>query len=151
MKKAEELLAELLETLKKADSKEKTTKTYKGYVNASSIDENTEPKASFDTVEEAAEWAMKQGDNLVTIVNQNFEKVYSDFPNIKTKKVVIRISTDNDTTALKGAKIGQIAMSQFIDTFVDDEHILATSGETRINKKSDKPNTFDITIFKKED
>ena len=48
MKKAEELLAELLETLKKADSKEKTTKAYKGYVNASSIDEDTEPKASFE-------------------------------------------------------------------------------------------------------
>ena len=151
MKKAEELLANLLETLKKANSKENTTKAYKGYVNASSIDEDTEPKASFDTVEEAAEWAMKQGDNLVTIINQDFEKVYSDFPNIKTKKNVIRISTDNDITALKIAKIGQIAMSGFIDTFVDDEHILATSGETRINKKSDKPNTFDITIFKKED
>lgn len=151
MKKAEELLAELLETLKKADSKEKTTKAYKGYVNTSSIDEDTEPKASFDTVEEAAEWAMKQGDNLVTIINQDFEKVYSDFPNIKTKKIVIRISTDNDITALKLAKIGQIAMSGFIDTFVDDEHLLATNGETRINKKSDKPNTFDITIFKKED
>lgn len=151
MKKAEELLAELLKTLKKADSKEKTTKAYKGYVNTSSIDEDTEPKASFDTVEEAAEWAMKQGDNLVTIINQDFEKVYSDFPNIKTKKVVIRISTDNDITALKIAKIGQIAMNEFIDILSDDEHILATSGETRINKKSDKPNTFDITIFKKED
>ena len=151
MKKAEELLKALLNTLKKADSKEdNSTKAYKGYVNASSIDEDTEPKASFDTVEEAAEWAMKQGDNLVTIINQDFEKVYSDFPNIKTKKTVIRISTDNDITALKIAKIGQIAMSGFIDTFVDDEHILATSGETRINKKSDKPNTFDITIFKKE-
>lgn len=150
MKKAEELLAELLETLKKADSKENTTKAYKGYINASSIDKDTKPNASFDTVEEAAEWALEQGDNLVTIINQDFEKVYSDFPNIKTKKTVIRISTDNDITALKIAKIGQIAMSGFIGTFVDDEHILATSGETRINKKSDKPNTFDIAIFKKE-
>lgn len=150
MKKAEELLAKLLETLKKDDSKENTTKAYKGYVNASSIDEDTEPKASFDTVEEAAEWAMKQGDSLITIINQDFEKVYSDFPNIKTKKTVIRISTDNDPTALKIAKIGQIAMNEFTNLLAKDNNILATSGETRINKKSDKPNTFDITIFKKE-
>lgn len=151
MKKAEELLANLLETRKKANSKENTTKAYKGYINASSIDRDTKPNASFDTVEEAAEWAMKQGDNLVTIINQDFEKVYSDFPNIKTKKTVIRISTDNDLTALKIAKIGQIAMNEFTDLLAKDDNILATSGETRINKKSDKPNMFDITIFKKED
>ena len=152
MKKAEELLAKLLETLKKADdSKENTTKAYKGYINASSIDRDTKPNASFDTVEEAAEWAMEQGDSLITIINQDFEKVYSDFPNIKTKKTVIRISTDNDPTALKIAKIGQIAMNEFTDLLAKDDNILATSGETRVDKKSDKPNTFDITIFKKED
>lgn len=151
MKKAEELLAELLETLKKADSKEKTTKAYKGYINTSSIDKDTKPNASFDTVEEAAEWAMKQDDSLITIINQDFEKVYSDFPNIKTKKTVIRISTDNDITALKIAKIGQIAMNEFTDLLAKDDNILATSAETRVNEKSDKPNTFDITIFKKED
>ena len=152
MKKAEELLAKLLETLKKADdSKENTTKAYKGYINTSSIDKDTKPNASFDTVEEAAEWAMEQGNNLITIINQDFEKVYSDFPNIKTKKTVIRISTDNDLTAMKVAKMCQITMGQFIDVFADDESILATSAETRVSAKSDKPNTFDITIFKKED
>ncbi len=152
MKKAEELLKELLETLKKADSKEdNSTKAYKGYINTPSIEKDTKPNASFDTVEQAAEWAMEQGDSLVTIINKDFEKVYSDFPNIKTKKTIIRISTDNDLTAMKIAKIGQMAMSAFIDSFVDDENILATSAETRVNKKSDKPNTFDITIFKKED
>ena len=151
MKKAEELLAKLLETIKKDDSKENTTKAYKGYINASSIDKDTKPNASFDTVEEAAEWAMKQEDSLITIINQDFEKVYSDFPNIKTKKTVIRISTDNDPTALKIAKIGQIAMNEFISLLAKDDNILATSGETKIDRKSDKPNTFDITIFKKED
>ena len=151
MKKAEELLAKLLETLKKDDSKENTTKAYKGYINASSIDKDTKPNASFDTVEQAAEWAMEQGDNLITIINQDFEKVYSDFPNIKTKKTVIRISTDNDLTAMKVAKMGQMAMEQFIDVFADDKSILAISAETRVSAKSDKPNTFDITIFKKED
>ena len=151
MKKAEELLANLLETLKKANSKENTTKAYKGYINASSIDKDTKPNASFDTVEEAAEWALEQGDSLITIINQDFEKVYSDFPNIKTKKTVIRISTDNDLTALKIAKIGQIAMNEFTDLLAKDDNILATSGETKIDRKSDKPNTFDITIFKKED
>ena len=152
MKKAEELLAKLLETLKKADdSKENTTKAYKGYINTPSIEKDTKPNASFDTVEQAAEWAMEQGDNLITIINQDFEKVYSDFPNIKTKKTVIRISTDNDLTALKTAKIGQIAMNEFVNILSDDDKILATSAETRVNKKSDKANTFDITIFKKED
>jgi hypothetical protein len=151
MKKAEELLAKLLETLKKDDSKENTIKVYKGYINTSSIDKDTKPNASFDTVEEAAEWAMEQGDSLITIINQDFEKVYSDFPNIKTKKTVIRISTDNDTTALKIAKIGQIAMNEFTNLLAKDDNILATSGETKIDRKSDKPNTFDITIFKKED
>ena len=152
MKKAEELLAKLLETLKKADdSKENTTKAYKGYINTPSIEKDTKPNASFDTVEEAAEWTMKQGDSLITIINQDFEKVYSDFPNIKTKKTVIRISTDNDLTAMKIAKIGQIAMNEFIEILSDDDKILATSAETRVSAKSDKPNTFDITIFKKED
>lgn len=151
MKKAEELLAKLLETLKKDDSKENTTKAYKGYINTPSIEKDTKPNASFDTVEEAAEWAMEQGDNLITIINQDFEKVYSDFPNIKTKKTVIRISTDNDPTALKIAKIGQITMNEFINAFANNESILANSAETKIDRKSDKPNTFDITIFKKED
>ena len=94
---------------------------------------------------------MKQGDSLITIINQDFEKVYLDFPNIKTKKTVIRISTDNDPTALKIAKIGQIAMNEFTNLLAKDDNILATSGETKIDRKSDKPNTFDITIFKKED
>ena len=152
MKKAEELLAKLLETLKKVDdNKENTTKAYKGYINTPSIEKDTKPNASFDTVEQAAEWAMEQGDSLITIINQDFEKVYSDFPNIKTKKTVIHISTDNDLTALKIAKIGQIAMNEFTNLLAKDDNILATSGETKIDRKSDKPNTFDITIFKKED
>ena len=57
----------------------------------------------------------------------------------------------NDPTALKIAKIGQIAMNEFTDLLAKDDNILATSGETRVNRESDKPNTFDITIFKKED
>lgn len=148
---AKKLLEKLIDSLKKVYTKEKAeAKTYRCYCRSDEISDDTNPEASFDTVEEAAEWAMKQGNRLVTIIDKDFNEVYCDFPNKKTKKVKITMNVDNDKTMLKAAKIAQLAATKFLDDYEENSDILAVSRQTKVSLESEKPSLLTITVFKKE-